>query len=63
MADGHMKKDDRIDGLLEQLGLENRNYTYSQKHLLPEVSYDEAAVKMEELRNQSIEWLRAVVID
>lgn len=63
MADGHMKKDDRIDGLLEQLGLENRNYTYSQKQLLPEVSYDEAAVKMEELRNQSIEWLRAVVID
>lgn len=63
MADGHMKKDDRIDGLLEQLGLENRNYTYSQKQLLPEVSYDMASVKMEELRDKSIEWLRAAVID
>ena len=63
MADGHMKKDDRIDGLLEQLGLENRNYTYIQNQLLPEVSYDEAAVKMEELRGKSIQWLRAVVMD
>lgn len=60
---GQMKKDDRIDGLLEQLGLENRNYSYSQKQLLPEVSYDEAAVKMEELRGKSIDWLRNAVID
>lgn len=62
MVDGWMKKDDRIDGLLEQLGLENRNYTYVQNQLLPEVSYDRASARMEELREQSVDWLRAAVI-
>lgn len=63
IADGHVKKDDRIDGLLEQLGLENRNYTYVQNQLLPEVSYDMASARMEELRVKSIDWLRNAVID
>ncbi len=62
MVDGLMKKDDRIDGLLEQLGLENRNYTYAQNQLLPEVSYDKASARMKELREQSVDWLRAAVI-
>lgn len=62
IADGQMKKDDRIDGLLEQLGLENRNYTYAQRQLLPEISYGEASARMKELRNKSIDWLRIAVI-
>ena len=63
MTDGRVKKDDRIDGLLEQLGLENRNYTYVKNQLLPEVCYDMASVRMEELKGKSIEWLRAVIIN
>lgn len=63
VADGRMKKDDRIDGLLGQLGLESRNYTYVQNQLLSKVSYDDVSARMGELRDKSIDWLRAAVSD
>ena len=56
-----MKKDDRIDGILERLGLASRNYCYQQEELLPDLTYEKADIQMQQLRKESLEWLRAAL--
>ena len=53
-----MKKDDRIDGILERLGLASRNYCYQQEQLLPDLTYEKADIQMQQLRKESLEWLK-----
>lgn len=61
IVNGNLKNDDRIGGLFQQLGLDNRNYNYTHNSLLPDIEFSKVDAKIQELKLNSIDWLKQAI--